>query len=122
MNQEIKKRWVEALRSGEYKQGQECLRQKTNDGLAYCCMGVLCDVLKDEVELRWRIRSGEVFTAVTSTDSLEGFLPKEVAKAAGLPSPNPFVKIGTEEVSLARINDRLGLSFTEIADLIEAQL
>jgi hypothetical protein len=38
MNPKLKARWVEALRSGDYKQGTKFLR--TNEG-AYCCLGVL---------------------------------------------------------------------------------
>jgi len=35
---EVKRRWIEALRSGEYKQGYGILRTVDNE---YCCMGVL---------------------------------------------------------------------------------
>lgn len=41
MNQEIKKRWVAALRSGDYKQGTGALRNADNK---FCCLGVLCDL------------------------------------------------------------------------------
>jgi hypothetical protein len=40
MNSEIKKAWVEALRSGEYEQGFGAL----NITGKYCCLGVLCDL------------------------------------------------------------------------------
>lgn len=49
MNQEIKKRWVEALRDGTYKQGREVL--KSYDG--YCCLGVLTDLFCHEKGLSW---------------------------------------------------------------------
>lgn len=42
MNAEIKGKWVEALRSGKYQQGQGKLC--TRD-CKYCCLGVLCEVL-----------------------------------------------------------------------------
>ena len=45
MNSVIKKKWLNALRSGEYKQGQECL--KNSEG-AYCCLGVLCRITGNE--------------------------------------------------------------------------
>jgi hypothetical protein len=35
--QELKDKWIEALRSGEYEQGRYCLYR---DG-SYCCLGVL---------------------------------------------------------------------------------
>ena len=41
MNSVIKKKWINALRSGEYRQGQEFLKSK--DG-TYCCLGVLCKI------------------------------------------------------------------------------
>ncbi len=39
MNPEIKAKWVAALRSGQYKQGDNWLHNKETD--AYCCLGVL---------------------------------------------------------------------------------
>jgi hypothetical protein len=41
MKKEIAMRWVEALRSGDYKQGTEQLRDKNNN---FCCLGVLCNL------------------------------------------------------------------------------
>jgi hypothetical protein len=40
MDAGIKRKWVEALRNGKYKQGMRQLK----DGDAYCCLGVLCEV------------------------------------------------------------------------------
>jgi hypothetical protein len=40
MDAELKKKWVEALRSGEYTQTQGHL--KSSEG--FCCLGVLCEV------------------------------------------------------------------------------
>ena len=50
MNQEIKNRWVSALRSGEYKQGKGALCSINNE---YCCLGVLSDLYAKEYELEW---------------------------------------------------------------------
>lgn len=36
MNQEIKQKWVAALRSGEYKQ----IKNSLTNGEGYCCLGV----------------------------------------------------------------------------------
>jgi hypothetical protein len=41
MNEELKQKWVEALRSGKYKQGKQALRNKAD---CYCCLGVLCEL------------------------------------------------------------------------------
>ena len=54
------RRWVEALRSGEYKQGTGRLRS----GDEYCCLGVACDVYRLTTKKgRWFDR--EAFTIGT---------------------------------------------------------
>ena len=42
MEKALKAKWIEALRSGQYRQTQARLR--TSDGLGHCCLGVLCDI------------------------------------------------------------------------------
>jgi len=42
MKKNIKKKWLAALKSGKYKQGQEWLVQTEENGKTYCCLGVLC--------------------------------------------------------------------------------
>ena len=50
MTPELKAKWVEVLRSGEYEQGQETLRSYDNK---FCCLGVLLDFIGGGfVELR----------------------------------------------------------------------
>jgi hypothetical protein len=44
MDQDIKDKWLAALRSGEYVQGSGLLRQTVGDTPKYCCLGVLCQV------------------------------------------------------------------------------
>ena len=44
MRKDLKKKWIEALRSGRFKQGKNAL--KTND--KHCCLGVLCEVVITE--------------------------------------------------------------------------
>lgn len=46
MKTELKQKWLDALRSGKYKQGKGLLRDR-ND--CFCCLGVLCDV----AGMRW---------------------------------------------------------------------
>ena len=40
MKKNIMKRWVSALRSGEFKQGKGALEAKGK----HCCLGVLCEL------------------------------------------------------------------------------
>lgn len=44
LTQSQKDQWVEALESGNYKQGKYRLRTKDNK---YCCLGVLCEINPD---------------------------------------------------------------------------
>ena len=95
MNQKIKKKWVDALRSGNYLQGMGWLAYEGQ----YSCLGVLCDVM------------------CTFACYYEGFidaLPHFVMKRAGL---NKDV-----EHMLYYANDVAGYSFSEIADWIEENL
>lgn len=110
MNPEIKKRWVESLRSGEYKQGIGCLR----DGDHYCCLGVLCDLVKDEIGGTWEAINRRQYEFLGKDLSL----PAEVRKLAGLTNPiGVFWKEGVRD-TLTSQNDR-GVPFTKIADIIE---
>ena len=46
MDKIIKRKWVKALRSRKYKQGLNQL--KSLEPEAYCCLGVLCEVMKEK--------------------------------------------------------------------------
>ena|SRR5271166_6400443 len=102
MNQGIKKKWVDALRSGNYLQGMGWLAYEGR----YCCLGVLCDVVDPT---KWD-RKG-----VTDVyEGLNGALPPSVMKKAGLS--------GDVEHMLVQANDEAQYSFSEIADFIEESL
>jgi len=48
MNPKIKRRWLQALRSGKYTQGKNVLHKIKSD--EYCCLGVLCEIaVKDRI-------------------------------------------------------------------------
>lgn len=42
LNPEFKKKWVEALRSGHFKQGKGSMHWAHKN--TYCCLGVLCKI------------------------------------------------------------------------------
>ncbi len=118
MNQEIKQRWLDALRSGEYKQGHDMLR----NGNQFCCLGVLCDLHAKEKGVVWEEDSGGLglYYHYLGRDLR---LPDEVTGWAGLGATDPIIK-GT---TLAGHNDghpktRDPKSFEKIADLIEENL
>jgi hypothetical protein len=126
MHEHIKKLWVDALRSGNYRQGIGRLRCADT----YCCLGVLCDLYdRDQGGPGWDdgdqnyLRCG-------------AFLPREVARWAGIITDDPDCFAPNEVIqtefnvtlpdhtirgSLTDANDS-GFSFLEIADLIEQNL
>src|SRR5271166_2256567 len=104
MDEKVKKKWLRALRSGKYKQGQLALRV----GSRYCCLGVLCDISG----AKWRnfgfipgYSAGEL-QGQTEDEALSG----EFRRSVGLTK---------RQVShLMDMNDGRGKSFEEIADYI----
>ncbi len=44
MHADIMKKWVAALRSGDYKQGKGQLRKEVDGVNSFCCLGVLCNL------------------------------------------------------------------------------
>jgi hypothetical protein len=125
MNPEIKTRWVEALRSGSYKQLTGALHLDSSSGSAFCCLGVLCDLaIQDGILPGW-----DRFVDFPDDEEPEEwndeFLPGQVQTWAGLGTANPAVQepeYPGDEVTLAACNDERNLSFPQIADLIETQL
>lgn len=113
MNPEVKKLWVDVLRSGNYKQSKLHLRD--NDG--YCCLGVLCELAVQHKI----IPSANRWDSVYAYDGDIYALPDSVTFWAGLPNSDPRVVIcGTSEI-LSAHND-FGITFEQIADAIEGQL
>lgn len=112
MNPEIKAKWVEALRSGEYKQAR--IRLRTADG--FCCLGVLCDLHARETKGEWVERRASFFY-----DGQRVFLPQKVADWAGLAGLDPVVLAGGRSHHLSKLND-VGTPFSAIADYIEREL
>lgn len=116
MNPEIKARWIAALRSGEYKQGQNKLSIREPGGTTtYCCLGVLCDLAAKEGIGGWVGDKPLDFEAggVGSTYSP----PSAVTEWAGLSHRAP----NEEYLELSTRNDD-GRSFPELADYIEEHL
>lgn len=90
--------WIEALRSGKYKQARNTIKR----GDSFCCLGVLCDLSRK--------------------DGGAGFNEHH------LPDIDRHLDVHLNELGmytltiahLVRMNDQLGKSFEEIADHIES--
>jgi len=134
MNQEIKRKWLEDLRSGEYKQGIGCLcieasEQDTED--EWCCLGVLTDQYAKAHSISWERAPGAA-SRVMWILAEYALLPTAVMEWAELDSSNPMI-LGVGELNpfqygqdkiiipnyLVDANDSLKLTFSQIADLIE---
>ena len=110
MNKEWKKKWIAALRSGEYKQGRKVLRNSNDE---FCCLGVLCDLVVKEGKLEEPVLNTQgryVYGCHT------GLLPALVVQAVELNSREGIYNVGSN--SLTHDNDE-GKTFLEIADIIE---
>ncbi len=120
MNQEIKARWVAALRSGEYAQDAGALR--TDSG--FCCLGVLCDLHAKETNTEWLLWVNGKCVYENGT----AVLPQSVMLWAKLVDDTAFPRVSIEDQisTLTAHNDGLGVitrkTFIQIADAIEAQL
>jgi hypothetical protein len=112
MNKRIKKLWVRALRSGDYMQVGGRLR----DGDSFCCLGVLCNLHAMEHP---KIARKQLLTCEYMGE--DATPPVAVLKWAGLPLDAPDVAICGRHALLTEAND-FGLSFHEIANIIEKQL
>ncbi len=107
--------WVEALRSGDYEQGEGAL---TKEG-KHCCLGVACVLYQEKVGgLVETDSTSWTSGAVTSYDGESGFLPRKVSDWLGLAERNGRYDNGDLRTSLSSSNDN-GFTFEEIATMIE---
>ena len=125
MNPEVKAKWVEALRSGEYRQTKGYLHR---NGGGFCCLGVLCDVaVKDGLDIRTEVSRMYVgHRGYTSYAGETLTLPEPVAEWAGIVTEKPDEGTLSDPVvggqSLSTWNDEDNAKLHEIADLIEDHL
>jgi hypothetical protein len=111
MKEDIKDIWLQALRSGDYKQGSGALKK----GDSFCCLGVLCD-LHSKITGMGQFNN---FEYVTENHTSTQFLNKDVKEWSGMKSEcGHLYSIGFDTPALATLNDA-GIAFEQIADHIE---
>lgn len=120
VNKDNVRKWVDALRDGGYRQATGNL----TNGDGFCCLGVACDISgvgswneMDEYETEYDSGDGPVQEFEASA------LPRAVQEWLGVDTDNPELPHTPEQGRMTCIgaNDDFGLSFEQIADLIEAQ-
>lgn len=113
MKSEIKEKWIQALESGEYKQGRGGLRNADD---TYCCLGVLCGVYAKETGVQW----GQAHRSINDYRLLDAEmeLPDAVKNWAGLNDRNPTIA----DSNAIDLNDSDELTFPQIAKLIQEHL
>ncbi len=111
---------VEALRSGEYKQGTGRLSRDQNGVRQYCCLGVACMVYQKHVGDLKIDTDGPVHSYDTDVHGL----PEKVQEWYGFDTRcgrlKETARIAYGYNSLLLLNDS-GYSFREIADVIEQE-
>ena len=116
---ENRKKWVAALRSGEYKQGRLYLCHTDEEGqTTHCCLGVLCEIAGLQKKLNPTDDDKGVLTMYGSEDACsEVVAPHEIMDFVGLTTARGHFGDGD---SLVRLND-YSFDFDHIADLIERE-
>jgi hypothetical protein len=101
--------WLKALRSGKYKQAKNSLQ----NAYGYCCLGVACDILIPDKKLKYE----------KDIKFLVGGLPEDQPASPEWLNVIAEVKFNIPEknrkIYLSELNDHIGYSFSQIADLVE---
>lgn len=106
---EYPKAWIEALRSGKYRQGHSRLRWQDR----FCCLGVRCDLqdnTKWDSDYRWDGNGGVLPDKIHKLDEFA-----HTDKNIALPFRS---KNQQSRERLSNLNDA-GFTFDQLADLIE---
>lgn len=109
--QSLVKKWLDALRSGKYKQGLGRLRNVYNE---FCCLGVLCDIVDNS---QWQAPKPGMPYYSYSPEGSTAIPPLAIRKLLGMLSSQPINNVVNYSYFMW-LND-LGQNFTEIAKEIE---
>ena len=123
----IENKWIPALRSGDYKQGQHALRY---DDDTFCCLGVACDLIDPNA---WDAGTRLKFNSPMSFKAWEDKHPVHDqfcrSSCYSLPTSTRLgAVLDTVEVTGIQVMDLVaeknddGASFADIADFIESEV
>lgn len=126
MNVTIKSEWVKALRSGNYSQCSNALK---DDRGCFCALGVLCDLAVKAGIASWQPSTDSDKYIVVSADGDmpqpgEHLLPQFVQRWAGIKDCDPtmYIEDTIAPYTVSELNDRLHWDFSDIAEQIDLQL
>jgi hypothetical protein len=104
MNKELKQKWIDALRSGDYPQTQNELCNSEG----YCCLGVLCDLVDNT---KWSTSDDDILQYDFGAFVDNEFPPTHwLYDVVNLPH--------SQAVTLSTLNDEKGYDFHDIAQWI----
>ena len=128
MRKEVMKKWVKALRSGKFKQGQGTLKQYNSKGKAqHCCLGVLCELYNENMKKNHKKTLPEKICdndysfqyGYTTFNGVADSLPERVRDWSGISTSfGKFYGESTLPAPLSDLNDD-GRKFNTIANIIE---
>lgn len=114
---EFQEKWLQALESGEYRQGKYNLAIRAKESVEYCCLGVACEIANKYPDFP-KVEPSISETRIKFAGEPH-LLPGRLLMPLGLRSTaGQFIKTavyqGNQYVSLTDMNDR-GLTHKEIA-------
>ncbi len=123
MDKKIKREWITALRSGEYKQVSGALCKLNGDGSVkgHCCLGVACEVaIKNGLDVD--VSEDDINSDQSKRRYAQStyWLPASVQGFYGFANESGFPNTGDTERRLTEMNDR-GEPFDYIADVLEKE-
>lgn len=107
---ENRRRWAEALRSGEYEQGHsQLVNHYGEENPSYCCLGVATILCGGDL-INPKKGKSHLYAGLKTIEELG--LVEDAALTAVLDRAG-------RQVTLSVLNDSYGFTFAEIADLID---
>lgn len=130
VNKERVRLLVDALRSGEFEQGQATLRTQAD---TYCCIGVACEVARrNGIGIEWKLETRSACCDACDQGGLSevkrwffdgqtGAFSDTVKDWYGFNEVDPRLGDGDSVLTMIGANDISGMNLSEIADLIDAR-
>lgn len=107
------KKWVEALKSGKFKQGRNKLDDLNEGEHYYCCLGVACVIAEEEGVEVTKVEGRFLGLSLASQPEVANWL--DIYNELG------NSKKSLLEMSLSELNDSSRITFKQIADIIEQE-